>query len=136
MLKLESLLEKKDQEIESLKIRFGQLECEQDELQQYSRRNSIRISGLPETTQEDQVERLLDTFHNRMTLPMKLEDIDRAHRMGETDRRKNTDSSPQTKVNLNSTDILCSPVCYVSVFQHKDRVEEGSRLIPTVLEPP
>ena len=82
MIQLKALLEKKDQEIESLKTRVGQLENEQDALQQYSRRNSIRISGLLETPNEDPVELSIDLFNNIMKLAIKLEDIDRAHRMG------------------------------------------------------
>ena len=82
MINLKALLEKKDQEIESLKTRVGQLENEQDALQQYSRRNSIRISGLLETPNEDPVEVSIDLFNNSMKLAIKLDDIDRAHRVG------------------------------------------------------
>ena len=82
MINLKSLLEKKDQEIESLKTRVGELEYQHDELQQYSRRNSIRVSGLVETPNEDPAELSVDLFNNRMKLAIKPEDIDRAHRVG------------------------------------------------------
>ena len=82
MINLKALLEKKDQEIESLNTRVGPLENEQDDLQHYSRRNSIRISGLLETPNEDPVELSIDLFNNSIKLAIKLEDIDRAHRVG------------------------------------------------------
>ena len=68
MINLKSLLEKKDQEIESLKTRVGQLEYERDELQQYSKRNSIRVYVLLETPNEDPVKLSIDLFNNRMKL--------------------------------------------------------------------
>ena len=76
MINLKTLLEKKVEEIESLKTRVGQLEYQHDELQQYSRRNSIRVSGLPETPNEDPAELSIDLFNNRMHLAIKPEDID------------------------------------------------------------
>ena len=81
MINLKTLLEESE-EIESLKTRVGQLEYQHYELQQYSRRNSIRVSGLPETPNEDPAELSVDLFNNRMNLAIKPEYIDRAHCVG------------------------------------------------------
>ena len=82
LINLKTLLEKKDEEFESLKTRVGELEYQHDELQQYSRRNSIRVSGLVETPNEDPAELSIDLFNNRMHLAIIPEEIDRAHRVG------------------------------------------------------
>ena len=76
MNNLKTLLEKKDQDIESLKTRVGELEYQHNELQQYSRRNSIRVSGLVETPNEDPAELSIDLFNNRMKLAIKPDDDD------------------------------------------------------------
>ena len=47
--KLERLLEKKDTEIRELQTRVATLEDKCDDLEQYSRRNTIRIRGIGET---------------------------------------------------------------------------------------
>ena len=43
----------KDQEIEHLRLHLTAARAEMDNLEQYSRRNTLTISGIPETERED-----------------------------------------------------------------------------------
>ena len=56
---LRKLLQEKDKKIESLSHRVTELECKCDDLEQYSRRNSLRINGIPEKDDEDPYEIVL-----------------------------------------------------------------------------
>ena len=82
-------LKKKDEEIKHLKTGVLKLENENDALEQYTRRNSLRISGLPdpEPNFEDPVQAVLTLFNKTLQLeqsesPILLTDIDRVHRVG------------------------------------------------------
>ena len=76
-------LSKKDQVIKDLENKVSVLESKYDELEQYSRRNSLRITGLSENDNEDPCETTLNLF-DRMDINPKtsIEDIDRVHRVG------------------------------------------------------
>ncbi|KAL8598269.1 hypothetical protein ACOMHN_035219 [Nucella lapillus] len=78
IVSLRTVIEKKDQMISDLQIQV-------DSLEQYSRRNSVRISGIPEpkggSAQEDTdniVQKLGEAIGVRVTSEM----IDRSHRVG------------------------------------------------------
>ena len=82
-------IKKRDEEIRELKDRILQLENTDDELEQYSRRNSLRIFGLPENEVggEDPTVVALKLFNETMELekagcPVSPAEIDRAHRVG------------------------------------------------------
>ena len=65
-----------------------------DDLEQYSRRNNIRIFGVNEEKQENSVAVVLDVFNQKMGLSVKESDIDRAHRTGKIrERSTNGDGS-------------------------------------------
>ena len=55
-----------------------------DTLEQYSRRNSVRINGIVETPKEDLLPTCLTLFNTKMSVdpPIRVEDIDRLHRVG------------------------------------------------------
>ena len=76
-------LSKKDQVIKDLENKVSVLEFKYDELEQYSRRNSLRITGLSENDNEDPCETTLNLF-DRMDINPKIsiEDIDRVHHVG------------------------------------------------------
>ena len=59
-----------------------------DDLEQYSRRNSLRISGLKQMQYEDPVQVALAFCNFRLGLKpaLTVHDIDRAHRVGRVDR--------------------------------------------------
>ena len=86
----ETIIEK-DEIIDSLKSQLTSLEEKNDEmeekydeLEQYSRRNSLRFIGLPETSSEDCYAKTVDVLNNSLNLdpPLELSDLDRVHRCG------------------------------------------------------
>jgi hypothetical protein len=85
------MLSKKDEEkenvIKQLSVKETSLEDEVDSLEQYSRRNSLRVSNLPEGEHENPVERALELFNVKMNVapPIVLTDLDRVHRVGKKD---------------------------------------------------
>jgi exosome complex exonuclease DIS3/RRP44 len=77
-------------QIRGFKTKIEILENEIDSLEQYSRRNSIRISGINEIEFENIYEVVIDLLNNKIGLDedIELADIDRAHRVGSS-RTKN-----------------------------------------------
>ena len=59
-----------------------------DDAEQYSRRNCLRISGVPETEGENTDELVLDIASSRLRVNISLSDIDRSHRTGKPDINK------------------------------------------------
>lgn len=57
------------------------LEQTADDCEQYSRRNSIRITGIPESSNEETDKIVLDMAHD-LDVQLNLADIDRTHRVG------------------------------------------------------
>ncbi|XP_071057606.1 uncharacterized protein [Onthophagus taurus] len=81
-------------EIESLKQQNEDLQRENqllnkkiDGLEQYSRRNNIRIFGLDEEKEENVEQKVLATLKDNMGISVLAEQIDRCHRVGA--RKKN-----------------------------------------------
>ena len=81
---LKTSLEKKDEEIAALRTALDHTEIKLDEHEQYSRRNSLRISGVTESEMEDVGAKTLDVFNKRMKLdkPITPDHIHRVHRVG------------------------------------------------------
>ena len=77
-------LKAKNDRIEGLEKRIQELETETDNLQQYSRRNSVRIAGIPEVEGEDPVARSLSVINETLQVdpPIQITDVDRIHRVG------------------------------------------------------
>lgn len=67
-----------------LERRVIQLESDTDALEQYSRRNTVRISGLPEVPSEDTDSAVL-AIARELDVPLTPSDIDRSHRVGRVD---------------------------------------------------
>lgn len=76
--KLEDELEKKDEMIISLKKRLEDVENKLDDTEQYSRRTSVRISGIPEEATEDVADKVTKVFEVMKVKPV----INRVHRVG------------------------------------------------------
>jgi hypothetical protein len=53
-----------------------------DDLEQYGRRHSIRIFGIPESDKEDTDLLALDVFNKKLNVPVTLADVNRSHRVG------------------------------------------------------
>lgn len=87
---LTTQLTRKETVIGQLEARITDLEAAMDETEQYSRRNSIRITGIPETKGENPTAKALDLFNTKMALtpPVDIADIDRAHRVGANEEGK------------------------------------------------
>ena len=88
IISLNSKLAGRDSKIHALKLRVCKLkdkfENKCDELEQYSRRNSLRISGITELeNNDDPCQRSLDLFKEmNINPPISIEDTERIHRVG------------------------------------------------------
>ena len=69
------------QENEELKNRVTRLEQDIDDTEQYSRRNNLRISKLPESPNED-TDAIFLKIAETLNVPLTPGDIDRNHRVG------------------------------------------------------
>ena len=82
--RLTTVISQKYETIQSLKQEVGDMAIKMDELKQYTRRNSVRISGVPETEGESCESIVLKLANETLHLdpPLELNDIDRTHRVG------------------------------------------------------
>ena len=78
MKKLKDEMASKDEEIERLRKRVAELEGKSDDQEQYSRRTSIRISGIPEKKDENILSVVNNLFEEMDVHPI----INRVHRVG------------------------------------------------------
>ena len=81
---LRDLIKSKDDQISELNEKVNALELKLDDYEQYSRRNSLRISGIKETQSEDVAQKVLDVFNSKLDLdsPVTPDQVDRVHRVG------------------------------------------------------
>ena len=90
MAVLRNDLKEKEEKIKGLQKQVEELKVTADKQEQYSRRNSLRIFGLPETEHEGASEVALQLTNNDLGLDITT--IDRAYRVG----RQNTErTSPR-----------------------------------------
>ena len=62
-----------------------------DELDQYGRRSMIRLSGVPDTNEnENTLDVVLDIFKKKLGIELQKSDIDRTHRLGPLDSKSKT----------------------------------------------
>ena len=71
-----------EQEVEVLKTELAEIKSKANANEQYSRRNNVRILGLPEAEGEDCYQVLLAFCENDLKISVTREEIDRAHRVG------------------------------------------------------
>ena len=89
---LEDKIKKQAQEICDLKTKNVELESRCTELEQYSRKNTLKIEGIPEYPDENTFNTVLDVCGNlKLDPPMQLDDIDNCHRVG----REGADGQPR-----------------------------------------
>ena len=81
---LRAAIHKKDEIICELQKSVQKLEINCDNLEQYSRRNSLRIYGLNERKEEDLLDKLPDFLNKELNIepPLLPQEICRAHRIG------------------------------------------------------
>ena len=81
---LKATVDKKDKRIIELENKSKENDALFDALEQYSRKNSMRIDGIIENDTECLMSTVLHLFNSRMQVspPIRAEDIDRLHRLG------------------------------------------------------
>ena len=72
---------------DKLTARVAALEAQADQAEQYSRRNCLRISGIPETTGEN-TDNIVLSIANDIDSEVRLQDIDRSHRVGNLNKKR------------------------------------------------
>ena len=86
-------LEKSNKDLQdtnvSLTTRVAVLEAQADQAEQYSRRNCLRISGIPETPDEN-TDNIVLAIANDIESDIRLQDIDRSHRIGNPKKKRST----------------------------------------------
>lgn len=84
VVKLRAELRDRDKKIKQMEERVDSLTSDIDQLEQYTRRNSLRITGIPETSEEDAVAKVMDLVNVALHLdpPLELSEVDRIHRAG------------------------------------------------------
>ena len=77
IVQLKRAMDKKDQQIHDMEKQI-------DSLEQYTRRNSLRVQGIPEKETEDTCEEVLKIVNETLGVnpPIAPSDIDRVHRVG------------------------------------------------------
>ncbi|KAK7491816.1 hypothetical protein BaRGS_00016951 [Batillaria attramentaria] len=107
MVTMRESLEKKDRQILHLQDRV-------DELEQYSRRNNIRISDIPEIDGED-TDDLIIAIGNEIGVTITEEMIDRSHRVGK------------------KGDDFCRPIiCKFTSYRYKQRLLKEKKKLANV----
>ena len=81
---------------ESLRERISKVESDNESLEQYTRRNSVRISGIPEELSENTDDIVLK-LADKLDVPMTSADIDRSHRVGKPDNQGRTAATSKTR---------------------------------------
>ena len=79
------------------KIEAANYDERMDEMDQYGRRNTIRISGIPEDV-EDTTEAAIELFKSKLGVEVKRSEIDRSHRVGkkiENKENKDKENKPE-----------------------------------------
>lgn len=79
---LKRLVEQKDNKIKELEKHVSDLDMNCDSLEQYSRRNSVRVYGIVEKEFENPVDVALDLINNKLKIDMNMSALDRVHRIG------------------------------------------------------
>ena len=92
---LRDVVLKKDARISTLEVQVNELHLKLDDQEQCSRRNSLRVTGVPENVNEDVGEKIVELCNAKLNLSdvqVKPEHIDRVHRAGP--RREGVSSRP------------------------------------------
>ena len=111
-------------QVATLTTTCNKLLLSQDEAEQYSRRNCLRISGIPETDEES-TDAIMLAIASECNTTIDLSDIDRSHRLG---KPRSDPSVPANKKNI-PRDIIVKFTSYRSrsrVFQSKKKLENNS----------
>ena len=86
--KQKSSLDSHNKKLESHGNKIAALERNEDQMQQYSRRNCIRVFGIPEEQVENTDDKICRLVREKLGVSIKKEDIDRSHRVGKKSTTK------------------------------------------------
>ena len=86
---LRDVIKQRNHTIDQQQMKLSMAEEMPDEQEQYSRRNSLRVSGIPEEPDETLETRVIDIFNKRLKFvpPMTENGLDRIHPVGKPDAR-------------------------------------------------
>ena len=87
---LKSTISSLEKENSDLRKKVVDLEGRADAAEQYSRRNSLRVAGIPEETNED-TDKIILGLASTLNVDMEIADIDRSHRVGRPGAGKQRD---------------------------------------------
>ena len=79
---MKDLINEQNNKIRNLEKKIEEICEKNDDLEQYSRRNSLRIFGLDETEHENPSEVTLKLINSDLGISMDVTSIDRVHRVG------------------------------------------------------
>ncbi|KAK9674887.1 hypothetical protein QE152_g40787 [Popillia japonica] len=85
--KIENITKAYEQKVSQLEEKLNIAYKTIDSLEQYSRRNSLRIYGLPMTTNENSDEAVIQFCKEKLQVEVKKEMIDCSHRLGKEENR-------------------------------------------------
>lgn len=74
--------------IDNLHGKLNEADLKNDDLEQYTRRQSLRISGIPETTAESTDNLLVQFSKDSLGINLAQDEIDRSHRVGPRGKKK------------------------------------------------
>lgn len=116
---LKELLDVKDRKINDLTKQVQDLESRCDELEQYSRRNSLRIYGIPEQSDEHLTEQMTNLVNEELAIQpqLNISDICRVHRVGR--QNSNADHQKPRPILLKLATHQCKERIYKNRFALK-----------------
>ena len=79
--KLKREIEELKQQVKERDAAIASLRAKVDDLEQYTRRNSVRIMGIPETSNED-IDKITIAIAKKIGAEIDIDQIDRSHRVG------------------------------------------------------
>ena len=85
---IELQLKSRDDRIAALESKLDSITKENDDAEQYSRRNCIIFHGLPETNNENTDETIIKICREKMKIQVDCKDLDRSHRLGRSNGGK------------------------------------------------
>lgn len=88
-------------EVKNLRVELQRIELrtqeKEDELEQYQRRNNVRIFGVPEVQGEVTDELVLNIFRETIGVDLPLNSIERSHRVGAPRVPREVDKAPRPR---------------------------------------
>ena len=121
-------------ENEQLKSKIESLEFTTESLEQYSRRNCLRIAGIPENPAREDIDNVILNICKDLSVNIQKEDIDRSHRVGRPGGSKPRAiivkfTSYRTRQLLYRSRVNLRRCGHSSVFINEDLTHQRSRLL-------